>query len=132
MGALIFQANKILLVERAGEPLKGWWSLPGGGVETGETLETALRREIREETGLEIGDLQQIEIFERIMLDSEGKTEYHYVLIDYLCQPAGGELRAGDDAGRVAWFTEEELATLRITEGTPRVIAKGFKLRLGK
>ena len=102
--------------------------MPGGVVETGETLETAMRREIREETGLEVGDLQLIEVFERIMPDAEGKPEYHYVLIDYLCQPTGGELQAGDDAGRVAWFTEEELTILRITEGTPRVIAKGFRL----
>jgi ADP-ribose pyrophosphatase YjhB (NUDIX family) len=125
---LIFQDNKILLVERAGEPLKGWWSLPGGVVETGETLETALRREVREETGLDVGELQLLEVFERIMPDAEAKPEYHYVLIDYMCHPVGGELRAGDDAGRVMWATEAEIATLRITEGTPDVIAKGFRL----
>lgn len=128
VGALIFENNKILLVERAGEPLKGWWSLPGGVVETGETLEQAIRREIREETGLEVGPLKFLEIFERIMPDAAGKPEYHYVLVDYMCHPAGGELRAGDDAGRVAWFTESELGGLRITEGTPRVIARGFHL----
>ena len=128
VGALIIENNRILLVERAGEPLKGWWSLPGGGVETGETLEQAARREIREETGLEVGELQFLEIFERIMPDGEGKTEYHYVLVDYICHPAGGTLQAGDDAGRVEWFTESELAALRITEGTPRVIAKAFRL----
>ena len=128
MGALIFQDGKILLVERAGEPLKGWWSLPGGVVETGETLQAALRREVREETGLEVGQLRLLEIFERIMPDAAGKPEYHYVLIDYMCHPAGGELRAGDDAGRVMWATESDIAALRITEGTPGVIAKGFRL----
>lgn len=128
VGALILDGDKILLVERAGEPLKGWWSLPGGVVETGETLELAVRREIREETGLEVGELKLVEVFERIMPDAEGKPEYHYVLMDYLCHPTGGRLQAGDDAGRVAWFTEAELENLRITEGTPRVIAKGFRM----
>ena len=78
------------MVERGREPLKDWWSLPGGVVETGERLETALRREVREETGLEVEIVCPIEVFERIMLDEDGKPEYHYVLMDYICRPAGG------------------------------------------
>ncbi len=118
--------GRILLVERGREPLKDWWSLPGGVVETGERLEEALRREVREETGLEIDILELLEIYERIMLDDTGATEYHYVLMDYLCRPVGGTLCAADDASRVAWVLEAELGTLRITEGTPAVIAKAF------
>ena len=127
MGAIIIQQDRVLLVERAGEPLKGWWSLPGGVVETGESLETALRREVREETGLEVGALHLVEVFERIMPDASGHAEYHYVLMDYLCHPTGGTLNAGDDAGKVAWVTESQLANLKITEGTPAVIAKAFQ-----
>ncbi|MES1260325.1 MAG: NUDIX hydrolase [Acidobacteriota bacterium] len=127
VGALIIDGQRILLVERGREPLKGYWSLPGGAVETGERLEIALRREVREETGLEVTILCQLEIFERIMHDNEDRPEYHYVLIDYLCRPAGGTLAAADDAARVAWFSEEEMATLRITEGTPDVISKAFR-----
>jgi 8-oxo-dGTP diphosphatase len=114
-------------VERGREPLKDWWSLPGGVVEVGETLEQALRREVREETGLEVEILSLLEVFERIMLDEAGVAEYHYVLMDYLCRPVGGELCAADDASRVAWVTEAGLSELRITEGTPAVIAKAFE-----
>ncbi len=126
MGALIIEGERILLVERGREPLKDYWSLPGGAVETGEKLEQALRREIREETGLEIEILSLLEIYERIMLDDEGRPEYHYVLMDYVCRVAGGELHAADDASRAAWFTQEELSGLKITEGTVGVIAKAF------
>lgn len=127
VGALIIREDRILLVERGHEPLKGYWSLPGGGVETGESLEEAMRREVREETGLEVEVLCLLEIFERIMHDGDSRTEYHYVLVDYLCHPAGGTLGAADDASRVEWFTEEEIQYLKITEGTPGVIAKAFR-----
>jgi ADP-ribose pyrophosphatase YjhB (NUDIX family) len=126
VGAIIVDNGRVLLVERAGEPLKGYWSLPGGAVETGETLEYALRCEIREETGLELEILCLLEIFERIMPDATGRPEYHFVLMDYLCRPAGGVLCAADDAGKVAWFAPDEIDSLLITEGTPGVVAKAF------
>jgi mutator protein MutT len=127
VGALIVDNARILLVERGNAPLAGYWSLPGGGVETGERLEEAIRREVREETGLEVEDLEVLEIFERIMRDAEGRVEYHYVLIDYLCRPAGGALCAATDASRCEWFREEEMGALKITAGTPAVIAKAFR-----
>ncbi|HKD07393.1 MAG TPA: NUDIX hydrolase [Bryobacteraceae bacterium] len=126
VGALIIERGRILLVERGREPLKGYWSLPGGAVETGERLEDALRREVREETGLEIEIVTLLEVFERIMKDESGRPEYHYVLMDYLCRPSGGTLCAADDASRVAWFAPEEIRALHITEGTPPVIEKAF------
>jgi 8-oxo-dGTP diphosphatase len=97
-------------------------------VETGERLEDALRREVREETGLEIEIVCLIEIYERIMLDVAGVPEYHYVLMDYLCRPTGGILCAADDASKAAWVAETALPDLRITEGTPAVIAKAFEV----
>jgi mutator protein MutT len=127
VGALIFRDDRILLVERGKEPLKGYWSLPGGVVETGETLEQAIRREVCEETNLEIEVIRTIEIFERIIRDQEGRPEYHYVLIDYLCRSNCGEAHPADDAAQVQWVRREDLPRYRITEGTEPVIQKGFE-----
>jgi ADP-ribose pyrophosphatase YjhB (NUDIX family) len=129
VGALIFNRGNILLVERGKEPLKGYWSLPGGALETGETLEQGVIREVREETGLEVKPLKVLEIFERIIRDAQGAAEYHYVLIDYICRVTGGSLRAADDASRAAWVPHRLLSTYRITAGTLPVIEKGFRER---
>jgi 8-oxo-dGTP diphosphatase len=126
VGALIFEGAKILLVERAKEPLMGYWSLPGGIVEAGEKLEDAIRREVREETGLEVETASMFEIFERVIPDAGGRTEYHYVLIDYLCRPVGGRLEAASDVSRAAWVEERNLREYRLTEGTLAVIERAF------
>ncbi|HKE22467.1 MAG TPA: NUDIX hydrolase [Bryobacteraceae bacterium] len=126
VGAVIFQDRRILMAQRGKEPLKGWWSLPGGALETGELLADAVRREVREETGLEIEPIRVFEIFERIMRDAEGTPEYHYVLIDYLCRITGGTLAAGDDVCRVEWMDRAALSALQITEGTLGVIGRAF------
>ena len=123
---MIFEDGNILLVERAKDPLKGYWSLPGGIVEAGEKLEDAIRREVLEETGLEVDSLSVFEIFERIIPDATGKAEYHYVLIDYLCTPSGGKLLAASDVSRAAWVPERDLREYRLTEGTLSVIERAF------
>jgi ADP-ribose pyrophosphatase YjhB (NUDIX family) len=129
VGALILKRDSILLVQRGGSPLRGYWSLPGGVVETGEHLADAIQREVLEETGLSVKPLAVVEIFERILRDKEGKPEYHYVLIDYLCKATGGELRAGDDSRSVAWFRRKQLPDLKLTEGTLAVIDRTFDRR---
>jgi ADP-ribose pyrophosphatase YjhB (NUDIX family) len=126
VGALIFEASNILLVERGKEPLKGYWSLPGGILETGEKLEDAVRREVLEETGLEVEPMSIFDVFERIMPDEAGRAEYHYVLIDYLCRPVGGRLQAASDVSRAAWVAERNLCEYRLTEGTLAVIERAF------
>jgi ADP-ribose pyrophosphatase YjhB (NUDIX family) len=122
VGALILDSGWVLLVERGKEPLAGYWSLPGGAVETGERLEDALAREVLEETGLRVTVDSIATVFERIMPDASGACEYHYVLVDFYCTITSGEPRPGDDSARVEWFAIESLAGLRMTEGTRQVI----------
>jgi 8-oxo-dGTP diphosphatase len=126
VGALIIDRDRILLVQRGKQPLKGWWSLPGGVVETGEQLTEAIKREVREETGLDVEPQIVVEIFERILRDKEGKPEYHYVLIDYLCKAKGGEPKPGDDAAAVEWVKRKDLGSRKVTEGTLEVIEVAF------
>jgi 8-oxo-dGTP diphosphatase len=126
VGAVIVDGNRVLLIERAQEPQKGSWSLPGGAVETGERLEEAVRREVLEETGLAVEPVSIVEVFERIIPDQEGRTEYHYVLIDYLCRVTGGELKAASDAAQAHWVPRGELASCELPEGTLEVIEKAL------
>ena len=126
VGAVIFEGSRVLLIERGQEPLKGWWTLPGGLVEAGERLDQALRREVMEETGLLVEPLTVAAIFERIIDDGQGRLEYHYVIIDYLCRPAGGVLRHGSDVADARWVELDALHEYRIAPGTPPVIEKAL------
>jgi ADP-ribose pyrophosphatase YjhB (NUDIX family) len=122
VGALIYDGPRILLVERGRPPLAGFWSLPGGVVETGERLEDALVREVLEETGLSVTANEIATVFERLMPDDSGRCEYHYVLIDFYCSVTGGELRPGDDSKSAQWVALDALPKLPMTEGTVAVI----------
>ena len=128
IGALIFRRGKILLVERGKEPLKGYWSLPGGALETGERLKDGLRREVMEETGLIVEPGEVFEIFERIMPDKKGRAEYHYVLLDYICEVKGGKLAAASDCSDATWVSRKKLKDYLLTEGTLGVIERAFDL----
>ena len=94
---MIFRHGQILLVERGREPFKGYWSLPGGVLEVGETLESGVAREVKEETGLEVTPVALVEIFERLIPDQQGRIEYHYVLLDFLCRARPGKLAPASD-----------------------------------
>jgi len=133
VGAIIFDGPSVLLVERAGEPLKGWWSIPGGLLETGEKLEDAVRRETLEETGLRVEIVYRFDIFERIMRDAEGRAEYHYVLVDYVCKVISGELLPGDDVSRVEWVPCTNLRDYKVTSGTIEAVERAYshELRAG-
>lgn len=130
MGALIFdEGGRILLIERGREPYLGQWSLPGGIVEAGETLVEAIEREVLEETGLVVEAHSFFTVFERVMPDAEGRCEYHYVLIDYICRVLDGSAVAGSDVSAVAWVSRDELETYALTEGTLGVVVRAYESR---
>ena len=128
VGAVVLVDGRVVLVKRAHEPLAGQWNLPGGVVETGETLEQACAREVLEETGLVVEVGPMIEVFDRITVDAEGKVQYHFVLMDYLCRVTGGDLRFASDASDVALVEPGDLIAYRLTQKALDVIARGLEL----
>lgn len=127
VGAIIIEGDRVALVRRGHAPLAGEWSIPGGVLEVGETLRQAAIREALEETGLrvEVGEL--LGVYDRILRDADGRTRYHYVLIDFLCRRIAGDFQAADDADEARWFTRAELAGLGLSEDTADVIRLGFE-----
>jgi len=93
-------------------------------------LAEGIRREVLEETGLIVEPVSMFEIFERIMRDSDGHAEYHYVLIDYICRPTGGALAAASDVSRAAWVRRQDLPQYQLTEGTLAVVERAFDARI--
>lgn len=128
VGGVVVSNDRTLLIKRGRPPLEGQWSIPGGLLEVGETLIEGVRRELREETALEVRPLELIEVFERIELDGGGKPRYHYVVLDYLCESLGGEARAGSDVTHVAWATREELQKYSLSSTATRVISRAFEM----
>ena len=126
VGAVIVKESRVLLIRRGTPPLLGEWSLPGGVLECGETLREAVAREAREETGLAVEPGEMLGVYERVIRDDEGRVRYHYVLIDFLCRAAGGDLKAGSDAADVRWFTRDELPALNLAYDANDVVRKGL------
>jgi len=124
VGAVVIDGKgRVLLVRRGTEPLAGEWSLPGGGVETGETLEAAVRREVLEEAGLIVDVGPLVGVVDRILRDATGEVEYHYVLVDYRCRPTGGVLAAASDAQEVVWADPGDLDRFGLAVQTRDMIA---------
>ncbi len=127
VGAVVTDGTKVLLVRRGNEPLKGEWSLPGGALEVGETLQQGVVREVLEETGLTVTAAGVVEILDRIVRDEEsGRVRYHYVLIDFVCRVTGGSPLVGSDADEVRWVDRAAMDEYRVAPVTVRVIEKAF------
>jgi 8-oxo-dGTP diphosphatase len=126
VGAIIIENSRVVLVKRAHPPLQAQWSIPGGVLEVGELVREAAVREAREETGLTVEPGELLGVYDRVLRDPDGRVQYHYVLVDFLCRRVSGELQAADDAAAVRWFTREELPALNLAEDTLEVVHKGF------
>jgi 8-oxo-dGTP diphosphatase len=126
VGGVVIHEAKVLLIRRASEPLKGEWSIPGGLVELGEKLLDAVKREVLEETGLVVDPGEVLELFDSIWKDPDGRCQYHYVLVDYLCRMIGGNLQAASDVSEACWVAKEELEKFGLRPATLGVIHKAF------
>jgi 8-oxo-dGTP diphosphatase len=128
VGAVILRNGEVLIVRRANPPLQGEWSIPGGGLDLGEKLRDGIAREVLEETGLDVEVGPLLDVFDSIHADSAGRTEYHYVLVDFLCRPRSGTPKAASDASELRWARPEELEALGMKQVTIDLIRKALAL----
>ncbi len=124
VAAIIVKKGKVLLTMRGNEPSKGKWGIPGGVVELGETMEEAVVREVREETGVDCRPVKRLTVFDSIRKDPDGRVHWHYILHEFLCEYIGGELLAGDDAGEAKWVPLNDLASVDIMDSTKKFLEK--------
>ena len=126
VGGVVVHRQRALLIRRGCEPLKGQWSIPGGMLELGEELADGVRRELKEETGLEVEPLEIVAAFDRIT--QEGKrVKYHYVIVDYVCRLKRGRLKPASDVVDARWVRREDLPKYHLTEMATKVILESFK-----
>ena len=123
VGAIIFHRDRILLVKRKYPPAKGFWALPGGRLQWGETIRQAAEREILEETGISIRSGKTVRIFELLPEQTES---FHYIIINLEGEYLHGEPKAGDDAAAVCWFSREDLEKYELTPSTRKLLAETY------
>ena len=129
VGAIIIKGEEILLAKRGKEPGYGEWSIPGGAVKLGETLIEAVKREVREEVNLAIRVGEVVEVLERILHDPKGRVQYHYILVDFLCEHLSGKGKPSSDALEVQWVPLSEIPNQPLPGKTKRVIQKALEMR---
>jgi 8-oxo-dGTP diphosphatase len=116
VGAIILDGDRILLEKRKNEPSKGKWSVPGGLVELGESVEQAVIREVKEETGLEVYEPRLVDVVNYVSLGEKGAVMYHYVIVDYLVTVKSGKAKAASDAAALKWVPFNEVEEYDLTE----------------
>ena len=123
VSAAIFRDGKVLIVRRGRAPAKGIYTLPGGGVELGETLEQAVIREVLEETALDIEPVELVGFRQAIARDAAGRVERHFVILPFAARYIGGELTLNEELSEADWRDPAALAGLQTTEGLADVVA---------
>jgi ADP-ribose pyrophosphatase YjhB (NUDIX family) len=139
VGGVVIENGRALLIKRGSEPLLGQWSIPGGTLEIGESLQEGVARELLEETGLLVEVQEIIEVFDRIFTEhgtkdrgDPARPKYHFVIVDYLCERRGGEAKAGSDVTDIAYAAEEELGKFHLTSTAERVLRRAFAMHREK
>jgi len=130
-GAVIINQGKIVLIKRGNEPSKGKWTIPGGLVELGESLEAAVIRETKEEVCLDVENPCLIDVVDNVDLDEHGKVKYHYVIIDYLVHVKAGVIKAASDAAELRWVPFDEVGDYNLTASF-RLFFKNNREKLAK
>jgi ADP-ribose pyrophosphatase len=130
VGAVVWHAERVLLVRRGKAPADGQWAIPGGCVELGESLPQAAEREILEETGIRIAAGEPVYVFDMIERDETGTVRFHYVIVDLAARYLGGRVRAGDDACEARWVSASELKDLNVSPPTRQLLTR--QLALGR
>ncbi len=127
VGAIVIHEGRLLLVKRASSPGKGFWAIPGGLVELGETVREAAERELLEETGIRVRAKEDFYVFDFIDRDPDGGIKYHYIIIDFLAEYLGGEPKAADDVSDARWVSPEGAAALNLSPTTRKLLRQmGF------
>jgi ADP-ribose pyrophosphatase YjhB (NUDIX family) len=121
---LITEGDRILVVKRENDPGKGLWSIPGGLLEVGETIREGVKRELREETGLDVEVVELLDVIDNITCDEAGRVCFHYVLIDFLCRVTRGELTPDTDVKEVQWVRVDDLEKIPTTRTLMRLLKK--------
>ena len=127
VAGVIIEDDRVVLVRRGRPPAYGEWSLPGGAVELGETLEEAVTREVEEEVGIKVDVVEVVAVLDRIFLDKEGRVQFHYVLMDFLCTRRTGKLAASSDAISCAYVPLSALTRYRLSRETREVITRAHQ-----
>ncbi len=127
VGGIIFRGDSVLLIKRGKAPALGKWSIPGGAVQLGETLEDAVVREVAEETGLKVSPQRIGKVIDRIFRDGSGRVQFHFIIVDFLCEVLEGEPLPSSDAAAVGYFKISELDDVDLTEGTAEVIREVYR-----
>jgi 8-oxo-dGTP diphosphatase len=122
VSAAIFRGDRVLIVRRARPPAHGIYTLPGGGVELGETLEEAVIREVREETALEIAPVALAGYRQAIARDAKGLIERHFVILPFAARWISGEVALNEELAEAHWLLPTELAGLTTTEGLAQIV----------
>jgi len=128
IGVAVLRPDAVLLVRRGRPPSLGAWSLPGGAQKLGETAEAAARRELAEETGLEVGDLLLVANVDSIHRDGAGRIQYHYTILDFAARWRDGTPAAGSDVTELAWAEFERLDEFDLWSEARRVVAAARRL----